>query len=88
MAPLPAYSLGHPCHSIWCLNGKKLRNAKGVWISASEWTLPDPGKLGVIKDVNRDKVLEVSSTRTYAFYKEEVDGMFFHDNFYIRKVDF
>ena len=56
---------------LWCLNGKKLRNAKGVWISASEWTLPDPETSGVVKDISKDKVLATSSTSDNVIFEDE-----------------
>ena len=55
---------------LWCFDGKTLTNKKGVWTSLSEWTLPDSGNVGLVKDEGTDHVLGVESTGKVTLQKE------------------
>ena len=41
----------------WKLEGTKLTNQTGKWISKVNWELPEEGSTGYIKDIDRKMVL-------------------------------
>ena len=63
--------LGIADEQLWCFNQRELRNEKNDWKSDHEWSMPEAGKHGIVKDISANKVIEVSEAGIVSMENEK-----------------